>query len=322
MKILRFLGTHKQFTLFAILALLIVSVAVFAPFIAPHDPLEAHMELSLQEPDSTYLCGTDKLGRDVLSRVIYGTRASLTSALTLITVIFILGTMLGVVAGYFGGVADAVIMRIADMMISFPGLVLAIAIAGMLGPNLVNAVIAISAVSWTKYARLARSLTLKSKGSVYIEAAIVTGTRTPAILWRYILPNIVTTMLVTAVTDLGVMMLEIAGLSFLGFGATAPMPEWGLMLSEGRTYLATAPWLMIWPGLAIMITVAVFNLLGDSIRDILDPKQETGTWKQGNGKKKEKKDVHTNETMDEKAALSGAVLCDGTDGSYRMRRKQ
>ncbi len=274
MKTLRFLASHRQFTVFLLLALLIVGVAVFAPVIAPFDPLEAHMDQSLQQPDSTYLCGTDKLGRDVLSRVLYGTRASLTSALTLVSVIFVLGTALGVAAGYFGGAVDAVIMRIADMMISFPGLVLAIAIAGMLGPNLVNAVIAISAVSWTKYARLARSLVLKIKGRLYIQAAIVTGAKTTTILRRYVLSNMVTTMIVTAVTDLGVMMLELAGLSFLGFGATAPTPEWGLMLSEGRTYLATAPWLMIWPGLAIVITVAIFNLLGDSIRDMLDPTQE------------------------------------------------
>ena len=274
MKTLRFLASHRQFTVFLLLALLIVGVAVFAPVIAPFDPLEAHMDQSLQQPDSTYLCGTDKLGRDVLSRVLYGTRASLTSALTLVAVIFVLGTALGVAAGYFGGAVDAVIMRIADMMISFPGLVLAIAIAGMLGSNLVNAVIAISAVSWTKYARLARSLVLKIKGSLYIQAAIVTGAKTTTILRRYVLSNMVTTMIVTAVTDLGVMMLELAGLSFLGFGATAPTPEWGLMLSEGRTYLATAPWLMIWPGLAIVITVAIFNLLGDSIRDMLDPTQE------------------------------------------------
>jgi len=275
LKTLQFLRSHKQFTVFLALALLIVGVAVFAPWIAPMDPLEAHMSDSLHEPDSKYLCGADKLGRDVLSRVIYGTRTSLMTTLCLVTVIFTVGTALGVFAGYFGGIADGVIMRIADMMISFPGLVLAIAIAGLLGPNLVNAIIAISAVSWTKYARLARSLVLKIKGSLYIEAAIVTGTRTHDILLRYILPNMVTTMIVTAATDVGTMMLEIAGLSFLGFGAQAPTPEWGCMLNEGRTYLTKSPWLMVWPGIAIVTVVVVFNLLGDSIRDILDPKQES-----------------------------------------------
>lgn len=238
------------------------------------DPLEANMGDSLHEPDSQYLCGADKLGRDVLSRVIYGTRTSLAMTLCLVAVIFVVGTVLGIVAGYFGGIVDGVIMRIADMMISFPGLVLAIAIAGLLGPNMVNAVVAISAVSWTKYARLARSMVLKIKGNLYIEAAVVTGTRTFNILWRYVVPNMITTMIVTAATDIGTMMLEIAGLSFLGFGAQAPTPEWGLMLNEGRTYLSKAPWLMVYPGIAIVIVVVIFNMLGDSIRDILDPKQE------------------------------------------------
>lgn len=274
MKVLQFLKKNKQFTFFAILALIIIGVAVLAPVIAPKDPYDAVMNDSLLAPGGEYLCGTDKLGRDVLSRVIYGTRSSLTTTLILVAVIFVIGTILGVVAGYFGGIVDEVIMRIADMMISFPGLVLAIAIAGMLGPNLVNAVIAISAVSWTKYARLARSLVLKIKNELYIEAAVVTGTKTRKILTRYVVPNMITTLIVTAATDIGTMMLELAGLSFLGFGATAPTPEWGLMLNEGRTYLAKAPWLMIYPGIAIVIVVVVFNMLGDSIRDILDPRQE------------------------------------------------
>jgi peptide/nickel transport system permease protein len=274
MKFFQFLRTHKQFTLFSFLALAIVFIAIFAPYIAPKDPYEAVMNASLQPPNATNLWGTDKLGRDVLSRVIYGTRTSLSMTLILVSVIFLLGTVLGVLAGYFGGMIEELIMRIGDMMVSFPGLVLAIAIAGLLGPNLVNAVIAISAVSWTKYARLARSLVLKIKQEPYMEAAVLTGTSTLNILKRYILPNILSTLIVTAATDIGGMMMELAGLSFLGFGAQAPIPEWGLMLNEGRTYLAKAPWLMIYPGIAIVIVVVVFNLLGDSIRDILDPKQE------------------------------------------------
>jgi peptide/nickel transport system permease protein len=269
-----FLWSHKQFTVFALLALGVVAVAIFAPYIAPKDPLEAVMTDSLLAPCKEYLCGTDKLGRDVLSRVIYGTRTSLVMTLWVVAVIFVVGTTLGVIAGYFGGAADEIIMRLADMMISFPGLVLAIAIAGMLGPNLVNAVIALSVVSWTKYARLSRSLTLRIRGSVYIEAAQVTGSKTGHILLRYVLPNLVNSLIVTAAADIGTMMLELASLSFLGFGATAPTPEWGLMLNEGRTYLTKAPWLMIYPGIAIVIVVVIFNMLGDSIRDILDPRQE------------------------------------------------
>lgn len=275
MKVLKFLKSHKQFTVFLILAIAIICVAIFAPFIAPKDPYDAVMTDSLQAPSSKYLCGTDKLGRDILSRVIYGTRTSLVMTLALVAIIFVLGTALGIIAGYCGGIVDEVIMRIADMCISFPGLVLAIAIAGMLGPNMVNAVIAIAAVSWTKYARLARSLVLKIKSNTYMEAAVVTGTRTKNMIFRYVVPNLITTMIITAATDIGGMMLELASLSFLGFGAQAPTPEWGLMLNEGRTYIAKAPWLMIYPGIAIVIVVVVFNMLGDSIRDILDPKQES-----------------------------------------------
>lgn len=274
MKKKNFFLEHKQFTIFFILALVIVGVAVFAPWIAPKDPLDAVMTDSLKAPCSDYPLGADKLGRDLLSRVIYGTRTSLVYTLILVITIFVVGTVLGVVAGYFGGWIDQVIMRIADMMISFPGMILAIAIAGMLGPSLRNGVIAITAVSWTKYARLARSMVLKVKGNLYVEAAIVNGTSTVKILLKHVIPNMLTTMTVTAAADIGTMMLELASLSFLGFGAVAPTPEWGLMLNEGRTYMAKAPWLMIAPGIAIVIVVVVFNMLGDSVRDILDPRQE------------------------------------------------
>ena len=263
-KVLRTFKENKQFTLFFILGLVVIGIAIFAPQLSPYDPLNAVMTESLQEPSSAHPFGTDKLGRDLLSRVIFGTRTSLIMTLCLVAVIFVIGTFLGVIAGYFGGVVDAVIMRIADMMISFPGLVLA----------MVNAVISIAAVSWTKYARLARSMVLKVKKSLYIEAAIVNGTKTWKILLVHILPNMVTQMVVTAAADIGTMMLELASLSFLGFGATAPTPEWGLMLNEGRTYMAKAPWLMIYPGIAIVICVVVFNMLGDSIRDVLDPRQD------------------------------------------------
>lgn len=274
MKVIKFLKAHKQFTVFSFLAVLIVLTAVFAPVIAPRDPLYAVMNDSLKAPCAEYICGADKLGRDVLSRVIFGTRSSLTMTLSLVAVVFVVGTSLGVISGFFGGAVDEIIMRISDMMISFPGLVLAIAIAGLLGPNMVNAVLAIAAVSWTKYARLSRSLVIKVKNSVFIEAAVLSGTKTHNIILRHILPNIISTMIITAASDIGTMMLELASLSFLGFGAQAPTPEWGLMLNEGRAYISKAPWLMIYPGIAIVIVVVVFNMLGDSIRDILDPKHE------------------------------------------------
>lgn len=274
MKCIKFIKAHKQFTMFSFLALIIVGIAVFASWIVPKDPYDAVMTDSLVPPCSEYIWGTDKLGRDLFSRVIYGTRSSLVMVFTLVCVIFVVGTCFGVLAGFFGGILDQIIMRLADMMVSFPGLVLAIAIAGLLGPNMVNAVIAIAAVSWTKYARLARSLVLKIKGSLYIEAARLTGTKNWKIIVRYILPNMVTTMIITAATDIGGMMMELAGLSFLGFGAQPPTPEWGLMLNEGRTYISKAPWLMLYPGIAIVIVVIVFNMLGDSVRDLLAPRQE------------------------------------------------
>lgn len=273
MKKWQFMKQYKQLTLSLVMVLLIIGIAVFAPFIAPKDPFDAVMSDSMLPPDSDYLCGTDKLGRDILSRVIFGTRTSLLMTLALVLVIFVIGTFLGILSGYFGKMTDAVIMRIADMMISFPGLVLAIAIAGLLGPSMINAIIAIGAVSWTKYARLARSLVLKIKSYQYMESAVMAGSKHRNILLKYVIPNMVPTMVITATTDIGTMMLELAALSFLGFGAQAPTPEWGLMLNEGRHYLTQAPWLMIYPGIAMVIVVAVFNLLGDSIRDALDPKQ-------------------------------------------------
>ncbi|MCC8080805.1 MAG: ABC transporter permease [Clostridiales bacterium] len=266
----KFVKKNPSFTVFSILAIAIVLVAVLAPVIATHDPYETVLTDAVQAPSAEHLFGTDKMGRDLFSRVIYGARTSLSAALILVAVIVVVGTTLGIIAGYLGGIIDAVIMRISDMMISFPGMVLAIAVAGILGANMRNAIIAIAIVSWTKYARISRSLVLKIRGRDYIAAALVTGSKTTRILWRYMLPNALPTILITGATDIGSMMLEIAGLSFLGFGAQSPTAEWGLMLNEGRAYMTAAPWLMIFPGLAIFITVAVFNLLGDSLRDVLD----------------------------------------------------
>ena len=164
-------------------------------------------------------------------------------------------------------------MRFTDMVLAFPGIVLAIAIAGMLGGSIANTILALSAVGWTRYARLARSLTLKLAQQDFLAAAVTNGTRTSMIIWRHIVPNLLPTIILTAATDIGAMMMEIAGLSFLGFGAQPPTPEWGLMLNEGRQFIQTAPWLMVYPGVAILIVVAIFNLWGDSLRDVMDPKK-------------------------------------------------
>ncbi len=275
MKKKNFFLRYPGFTFFAILALLIVLTAIFAPQITRGvSPIKGSLKEAIMEPSPEHPFGTDKMGRDVFTRVIYGARASLTSTFVLVLTIFLLGTFLGIVSGYFGGAVDAVIMRLADMMMAFPGLVLAIAVAGILGASMRNAVIAISLVSWPKYARLARSLVMKIRNTDFVAAAIVTGSKTPYMLWKYMLPNAITTLVITAATDIGGMMMELAALSFLGFGATPPTPEWGFMLNEGRSFMQSAPWMMIYPGLAIFITVVVFNMLGDNLRDILDPRNE------------------------------------------------
>ena len=266
---------NRAFQVMSLLVLLLVLVAVFAPELTPYNPLRARMRDAFQAPSAAHWFGTDKLGRDCFSRILYGARYSLTSVLVLVTVIFIVGTSLGVVAGYFGGFADTVIMRTSDMMISFPGMILAIAVAGILGGSLVNAMIALTIVTWTKYARLARSMVLKIKKRDFVEAAIVCGGRPLHILISHILPNILPLMVITAASDIGAMIMELAGLSFLGFGSQPPAPEWGLMLNEGRQQFQSAPWLMAFPGLAIFITVVIFNRWGDALRDVLDPRQES-----------------------------------------------
>ena len=272
---MEFVKKNKAFCLFAFLALLIILAAIFAPVLTGGvSPTDAVLKNALQAPSADHIFGTDKLGRDVFARVIYGARISLAATFAVVGIIFVLGSVLGVLAGYFGGFVDAVIMRIADMMVSFPGMVFAIAIAGILGASVKNAVIAVALVSWTKYARLARSLVLKIRNRDFVAAAIVTGSKTPFILLRYMLPNVIPTLVITAATDIGGMMLELAGLSFLGFGAKAPAPEWGLMLNEGRQFIQNAPWMMFYPGLAIFLVVVVFNLLGDALRDVLDPRDE------------------------------------------------
>lgn len=264
--------TNRAFAVTSVLVLVLIAIAFAAPVLAPYDPTHAAMKDAFLEPGAQHLFGTDKLGRDCFSRVLYGARASLTGVLVLVASVFAVGTTMGVVSGYFGGKVDMVIMRISDMMISFPGMILAIAIAGIMGGSLVNAVFALTIVSWTKYARLSRSMVLKVKRRDFVEAAIVNGGTPGHILWVHILPNILPMMVITAAADIGALMMELAGLSFLGFGSQPPAPEWGLMLNEGRQQLQTAPWLMFFPGLAIFVTVVVFNLWGDNLRDVLDPR--------------------------------------------------
>lgn len=269
-----FISNHKAFSFYSSLVILVILVAVFSPWLTPHDAFASDLSNALQAPSDAHWFGTDKLGRDVLSRIIYGTGLSLFMAFTIVCLVASIGTIVGSVAGYFGGVVEMVLMRICDIMISFPGIVLAIAIAGIMGGSVGNTILALTIVGWAKYARLVRSLVIKVRQEDYIAAAIMSGGTSAVILRRHILPNCMPLVVVTASMDLGIMMLEVAGLSFLGFGAQPPTPEWGLMLNEGRQYLQLAPWLMMFPGAAILIVVAIFNVWSDSLRDILDPRQK------------------------------------------------
>ena len=275
MNVMNFAKKNKSLCFFSMAALLIILTAVCAPVVTGGISYsEAVLKDSLQPPSAAHIFGTDKLGRDIFARVIYGARISLAATFTVVGVIFFVGSVLGILAGYFGGWLDTIIMRIADMMVSFPGMIFAMAIAGVMGASVKNAIIAVSMVSWPKYARLARSLVLKIRHEDYVAAAIVTGSKTLYILINYMIPNVIPTLIITAATDIGGMMLELAGLSFLGFGAKAPAPEWGLMLNEGRQFIQNAPWMTIFPGAAIFVVVMVFNLLGDAFRDYLDPRDE------------------------------------------------
>ncbi len=268
------LKLNNTLKIFAFLGLCLALVAIFAPQIAPFNPNEAILANANQAPNDIHYFGTDKLGRDVFSRVIYGTRTSLSATSALVFLVFFVGGTLGMIAGYAGGKVDAIIMRISDMMVSFPGMALAIAMAGMMGPSIINAILAITMITWTKYARLSRSLVLKVRNMDYISAAKLSGSSHFTIIRKHLIPTILPMLIVTAMADMGGMMLELAGFSFLGLGANATSIEWGYMLNEGRDAMTSAPWLMIYPGLAIFVTVLIFNILGDSIRDELDPRNK------------------------------------------------
>lgn len=273
----KLMNVFKENRLFAIFTVLVIALLVFAilsPIIAPYDPLAQTLRDAYQGPSAVHWFGTDMYGRDIFSRIICGSRYTLTSALLIVIVSLVIGVLLGLISGYMGGAVDVVIMRICDIMISFPGLILAMAIAGILGASFGNAVLAMVAVSWTKYARLARSLVLKIKHRDFISAARVTGSSDAHILGAYMFPNTIPTMIVTAANDIGTTMMGLSGLSFLGVGITPPTPEWGAMLSEGRQFIQQYPWMIIFPGIAILVCVVIFNLWSDQLRDVLDPAKQ------------------------------------------------
>ena len=258
--------------LFSSLAVLLVLIAIFGEHLCPYDPFLQDLSNAKAAPSLAHIFGTDRYGRDMLSRLIVGAKASILSTLLLVSVITIIGTIVGIICGWSGKRLDTLLMRISDIFLAFPGLVFALALAAVLGGGIHNAVIALAAISWPKYARIARSQTLSQKDSLYLDAARISGCSTFTLIMRHILPNIFGPILVTAMLDIGTMMMELAGLSFLGLGAKPPVAEWGSMMSDARNLLTTQPWVTLSPGFAIFLSVAVFNLLGDSIRDWLDPK--------------------------------------------------
>lgn len=265
--------TKQKLLVCSALAIALLLVSILAPWLCPYDPYAQDLSMAQQPPSARHLLGTDRYGRDMLSRLLIGSRSSIFSTLLLVAIICVLGTAIGVFCGWRGGAADTVLMRISDLFLAFPGLVFALAVAGVLGGGLQNAVIALAAISWPKYARLARSQTLSQKALPYMAAVRLSGCGTWKIIGKHILPNIAGPILVTAMLDIGTMMMELAGLSYLGLGAKVPMAEWGSMMSDGRSMLQTVPWVILAPGSAIFISVMIFNLLGDTVRDYLDPKQ-------------------------------------------------
>jgi len=275
-KILR----NKNILFGGIIIIFLILITIFAPYFAPYDPVEDSDLIRALEPSGrTFLMGTDPYGRDLLSRIIYGTRISFTLGLIIQTLNTIIGVSLGLCAGYFGGKIDDMIMGLTNIMLSIPTLILALTVMVVMGPGIINLCIALGFVSWTYTCRIARSETLSIKEKEFTEAARALGASKFRIIRKHILPNILGPIVVIATLGIGDAILMAATLGFLGLGVQPPTPEWGAMLSRGRDYIWSAPWLCIFPGLAISITVLGLNLLGDGIRDILDPRLITKKYK-------------------------------------------
>lgn len=259
----------KLYILLFIVSILFI-VALFGEYIVPNDPYAQDLSNALSPPSKEFIFGTDRYGRCLFSRVVVGAKTTMFSSLGLVIIIATFGTIVGSICGYIGGKVDEVVMRISDIFLAFPGMVFAIAVSGVLGGGIVNAVISLALISWPKFSRLARGHVLTIKNSAYIQAAKLSGCSHMKIIFKHIFPNILGPIIVTATLDIGVMMMELTGLSFLGLGAMPPTAEWGSMMSNGRSMIQSSPWVIFAPGFAIFITVIIFNLLGDTVRDYLD----------------------------------------------------
>ena len=255
----------------AVLVMILVVLAVFSPWIMPFDPNEVDLAGRLLAPDAAHWLGTDHLGRDILSRLMAGTRVSLGSVAISLFVIMTLGILIGGAAGFLGGRADQLIMRVTDIFMTFPTLVLALFMIGMLGTGLVNVIVAIALSHWAWYARIVRSIVMSLRNREYILASRLAGAGRVRIFVEHLLPATLSQLLVLATLDIGHIMLHVAGLSFLGLGVMPPTPEWGVMINDARQFIWTNPLLMVWPGLALFLSVMAFNVIGDAVRDRLDP---------------------------------------------------
>jgi ABC-type dipeptide/oligopeptide/nickel transport system permease subunit len=269
---LRQLVRNRAAMLGAIILAIQVFVAIFAPWVAPHDPIRQNLPQALQPPSAEYWLGTDEVGRDILSRIIFGTRISLRVGLISVAVASVIGVTLGLIAGYYGRTVDDLILRITDIWLAFPGILLALAVIAVLGPSLFNVMIAVGLSAVPTYIRVTRGSVLSVREMDYVLSARAVGCPAPHIMTRHILPNILPSLIVLATLGVGGAILAAAALSFLGLGAAPPTPEWGAMLTLGREFIRRAWWLTTFPGLAIMITVLGINLLGDGLRDALDPR--------------------------------------------------
>nr|WP_239544470.1 nickel transporter permease [Virgibacillus halotolerans] len=269
--LLRIIKSKTSFVGLCIILILIIT-AILAPVIAPYSPTDQSIIDRYQSPSGTHWLGTDELGRDIFSRIIYGTRISIQIGLITVGISMVIGVLLGGIAGYFGKWADQIIMRLIDILMAFPSILLAIALVAVLGPSLQNAMIAVGIVGIPQFARIVRSAVLSVKETEYIEAARAIGAKHKRIFLQHVLPNSLAPIIVQATLGIGTAILDAAGLSFLGLGAQPPTPEWGAMLSDGRSALQTAPWVVAFPGIAIFLVVLGFNLFGDGLRDALDPR--------------------------------------------------
>lgn len=272
---LRRFARSKGVVVGAGILLVLALIALSATVISPAEPNAVAPREALQAPSLSHWFGTDQYGRDLLSRVLYGTRLSLLVGFISVSIALVAGTIIGLIAGYYGRWVDAILMRFVDVMLAFPGILLALGLVSILGPSLPNLMIAVGVSSVPAYARLVRGSVLSAKENVYVDAARVVGCGDGTIMRRHVLPNVVAPIIVLGTLGVASAILSAAALSFLGLGSQPPTPEWGRMLSEGRNYLREQWWIATFPGLAIMITVLAMNLLGDGLRDTLDPRQQT-----------------------------------------------